>query len=64
MCRVPSPLEQALSSLELNRAALLRGIMQGFARAYDVLAPDGPEGMRIATGNQVLPSPKSASIVF
>ncbi|KAJ1489382.1 hypothetical protein T484DRAFT_1780252 [Baffinella frigidus] len=44
---------EALSSLELNRAALLRGIMQGFARAYDVLAPDGPEGMRIATGNQV-----------
>uniref|UniRef100_A0A7S4KDK0 Calmodulin n=1 Tax=Guillardia theta TaxID=55529 RepID=A0A7S4KDK0_GUITH len=30
----------ALSSLELNRDALLRGIMQGFARAYDVLVPD------------------------
>jgi hypothetical protein len=26
--------------LELNRDALLRGIMQGFARAYDVLVPD------------------------
>jgi hypothetical protein len=31
---------QALSSLELNRVALLRGLMQGFARAYDMLAPD------------------------
>jgi hypothetical protein len=26
--------------------------MQGFARAYDLLAPDGPSGERIKTGNQ------------
>jgi len=44
-------LPQALSSLELNRDALLRGIMQGFARAYDLMVPDDDE--KLSTGAQV-----------
>jgi hypothetical protein len=39
-----------MSSLELNRDALLRGIMQGFARAYDMLVPDDMPNKR--TGYQ------------
>ena len=31
---------EAIRALELDRSVLLRGIMQGFARAYDILVPD------------------------
>jgi len=46
---------EAIRALELDKGVLLRGIMQGFARAYDLLMPDDLEqhGMRRETGDQV-----------
>jgi len=41
---------EAIRALELDKSVLLRGIMQGFARAYDMLVPDDHGG---DTGDQV-----------
>ena len=41
---------EAIRALELDKSVLLRGIMQGFARAYDMLVPDDHGG---ETGDQV-----------
>ena len=45
---------EAIRALELDKSVLLRGIMQGFARAYDVLVPDDMQGAQPGeTGDQV-----------